>query len=64
MLAHTGSKPYKCLFCDYRSSRKDSVKRHARLRHYQGVPGVDGSTKVGNVVVQVIEEERMLPYSL
>ncbi|KAA0202709.1 hypothetical protein HAZT_HAZT000645 [Hyalella azteca] len=25
MIAHSGSKPFKCYFCDYRSSRKDSA---------------------------------------
>lgn len=59
MLAHTGSKPYKCFYCDFRSSRKDSVSRHVRLRHPNcqvSMAGVGPSSLLD--VVQAVEQER------
>lgn len=31
---HLGHKPYKCSFCDYKSSEKNAVVVHMRIRHY------------------------------
>lgn len=30
---HTGEKPFKCSFCDHRSSRKDHLKSHEMKQH-------------------------------
>lgn len=57
MLAHTGSKPYKCFLCDYHSSRKDSVKRHARLKHFSQSILAEDLPLLPHGVVQVIEDD-------
>jgi len=49
---HSGCKPFKCKFCDYRSARKDSVKRHAKLLHQCLVS--DGRSLAD--VVEIVEE--------
>ncbi|KAK4309632.1 hypothetical protein Pmani_018743 [Petrolisthes manimaculis] len=35
---HTGEKPYGCPFCPHRSSRKDNLKMHIKLRHLNNLP--------------------------
>uniref|UniRef100_A0A8D8X5Y4 Zinc finger protein 64 homolog, isoforms 1 and 2 n=1 Tax=Cacopsylla melanoneura TaxID=428564 RepID=A0A8D8X5Y4_9HEMI len=30
---HTGDKPFKCKFCNFRSSRKDTTVQHVRIKH-------------------------------
>lgn len=32
-MIHTQEKPFSCSFCDYRSNRRDSVKRHMFFKH-------------------------------
>lgn len=42
---HTGEKPYKCSFCDYRSARKDHLKLHEMKRHkLQSYPDIFDQT--------------------
>lgn len=33
ILTHTGEKPFQCPFCQQRSGRKDSIKRHIKMIH-------------------------------
>lgn len=57
MLAHSGSKPYKCILCDFRSSRKDSVSRHVRLRHSSQISMARVGPSSVFDVVQVVEQD-------
>jgi len=57
MLSHSGAKPYECYFCGYKSSRKDSVKRHIRLRHYSKLIDAGCAPDIPNhFVISDIEE--------
>ena len=33
VMRHFGIKPYKCQYCDYRSSEKSGIYRHGRIMH-------------------------------
>ncbi|OQR70966.1 zinc finger Y-chromosomal protein 1-like, partial [Tropilaelaps mercedesae] len=33
ILTHTGEKPYKCDYCEFRSNRKDNLLTHVRKKH-------------------------------
>lgn len=32
---HTGEKPFKCRFCEFRNSRKDHMKQHELRMHFE-----------------------------
>lgn len=36
--AHTGERPYRCPFCDYRATQKHHLKSHLQRRHKELVP--------------------------
>lgn len=56
MIAHSGSKPFKCSLCNYKSSRKDSVKRHAKLRHFEHLQNYGGPNNLSNAIIQIVPE--------
>ncbi len=59
---HTGSKPYKCKMCEYRSNRADNVLYHCKKVHKEDKPNRNDHIQVFEE--QLADEVRPLPIKL